>query len=658
LKSPIGVKSPSFFSYKFGTAQYLSMKTPFYIWVFCCLGASLFGQTPIDSLKSEIIMMPDDTQKVWTYHALARNYLLVSFDSCTYYLDKSLKLSEKLDYPKGVAYSLLRMSGNNMFKGEREREAALLRRGLEIARENNIHEVEANFISKIGKMHMEDMLLDSALYYFQKAEKTNTENGMSDNNWSIYNNIGGLYERLSDYEKAEVFFTKSYDITKRKEDRMNFGMSLYFLLQANLKSQDYEDYSNYLEEYLVFSQKGKKQLQLDNFHATIFFEKTDNRDDKIKSLNQTVAAHKRLGNMRSFLTASIILSELYATNKQIERGAEILEEAFVMAEEVEIPEFEILTANTLSDYYYKAGNADKAYRYLLTAKTIGEELGTKEALQNLKELEVKYETEKKEIEIARQQLALEKAEVEKNSLTALIFAAGLLTLILAYFLYFKQKTNKVLARKNETIQNALEEKEILLKEIHHRVKNNLQIVSSLLNLQSRTLENESARLAIRDGQNRVKSMALIHQNLYRSDSLTSMDVREYVSKLSENLYHSYNISPGQIKLSNEVESFQMDVEILVPLGLILNELVSNSLKHAFPDGRTGEVKVALYKKDNNYHMEVSDNGIGMDQEANAEKKQDSFGLRMIHAFCDKLKANLSFINQEGTRVELSIPVKA
>lgn len=634
------------------------MKPFLILGAFCFVSWSAVGQTSVDSLKTEIFFMADDTPKVWSYHALARKYLLLNFDSSTFYLKKSLTLSEELEYPKGIAYSLLRMASNKMFKGNRDEERALIERGLKIVQKNNIAEIEGTFISKLGKMHMENMAVDSSLFYFQKAEKVNNENGFANKNWSIYNNIGGLYERLKDYEKAESYFKKAYEITKDEEDRMNFGMSLFFLLQVNLKSSDYEDYSNYLEEYLTFSQKGKNRIRPDNFHNAIIFGKTENANEMIRTLNTSVAAHKRLGNLRSFLTSSIILSQLYADAQQINRGAEILEEAFAMAEEVEIPEFEILTAETLSEYYYKAGNFAKAYEYLSIAKDKGEASGTKEALQNLKELEVKYETEKKENEIVRQQLELEKAAVEKNSLTALIIASVVLALILAYFLYYKQRTNKVLSQKNATIQKALEEKETLLKEIHHRVKNNLQIVSSLLNLQSRTLEDENARLAIRDGQNRVKSMALIHQNLYRNDNLTSMDVKEYVTRLSDNLYHSYNISPGQIQLSNEVESFQMDVEVLVPIGLILNELVSNSLKHAFPEGQSGEVKVALCRKGKDYLMEVSDNGIGMETTDFSSKRGDSFGLRMIHAFCEKLKAKMQITNRQGTHVQLLIPGKS
>jgi two-component sensor histidine kinase len=617
----------------------------------------LSGLNKPDSLKTELIFMEDDTNKVWTYHELARYHVMSNLDSSNYYLEKAEELAKRINYPKGIAYSYTRLATNYMAQGKRELEKQCFLKAKKVAENGKVPMLEGSIFSQLGKIHYENLSTDSAMYYFFLAEEKNIKNGYAEKNWTVYNNMAALFESMGENIKAEKYLKKAYTITKESGDRKDFGMSLFFLMVFYQKQELLEEYSNYLEEYLEFTGKGTMKLEPDKFHSSIFFEPTDNNENKIKKLNRVSAEHKRLGNLRSYLSTSIILSNLYAENGELDRAAEILNEGYETATQVDIKDFEFKMAEYLSKFYSENKDYQNAFKYLQIAEEIEDRLQSVQVKENLQELEVKYETEKKEAEILKNQLALEKADIEKKSLIALVIAAIVLAIILLYFLYFKQKTNRVLSQKNNTIQIALEEKEILLKEIHHRVKNNLQVVSSLLNLQSRTLESESARAAIRDGQNRVKSMALIHQNLYRTDHLTSMDVKEYVSKLSDSLFQSYNVEPERIKLKNEVDSMQMDVDLLVPLGLILNELLSNALKHAFPEGKEGQVQVKVKKQQNGFLMEVSDNGIGINEEKFFQPS-DSFGLRMIKAFCEKLKAKMEVTNQNGTHIQLYIPEKA
>ncbi|MEL6390066.1 MAG: sensor histidine kinase, partial [Bacteroidota bacterium] len=217
----------------------------------------------------------------------------------------------------------------------------------------------------------------------------------------------------------------------------------------------------------------------------------------------------------------------------------------------------------------------------------------------------------------------------------------------------KKKSAAELQVKNNIISTALREKEILLKEIHHRVKNNLQFISSLLGLQTEHITDQRALGALEEGQNRVQSMALIHQNLYQEDNLTGVDMHDYFVKLIRGLFDSYNIRPNQVKLDLHIQDINLDVDSVIPIGLIVNELVSNSLKYAFPTGEEGTIGVSLSMKDDKLLVEVSDNGVGISDEA-IEGLGESFGHRLINVFMEQLDGDMNISNDAGTTVRLLI----
>jgi two-component sensor histidine kinase len=202
------------------------------------------------------------------------------------------------------------------------------------------------------------------------------------------------------------------------------------------------------------------------------------------------------------------------------------------------------------------------------------------------------------------------------------------------------------------IETSLREKEILLKEIHHRVKNNLQMISSLLSLQTDYIKDEHALDAVKESRNRVHSMALIHQNLYQEDDLTGIYVHEYIGKLCDNLFNSYNIRPGKINLLREIQPMHLDVEIVVPLGLMLNELITNCLKYAFPAGE-GTIKIILEEANNKLRICLYDNGFGLAPDINITES-GTFGFKMIDAFIQKMKGDIKIYSEDGTKVELTV----
>ena len=212
-------------------------------------------------------------------------------------------------------------------------------------------------------------------------------------------------------------------------------------------------------------------------------------------------------------------------------------------------------------------------------------------------------------------------------------------------------TYQQIKQAEEQIRDSLAEKEILLREIHHRVKNNLQVISSLLNLQSRYIEDKQALEIFKNSQERVQAMALIHEKLYKSKDLSKINFREYLSSLIISLFNSYHLKSGQVRLKMHVKDVLIDINTSIPLGLLINELVSNSLKHAFPNNRKGELRVNLESgedKDYNLILTVEDTGIGFPGDLDFEKS-NSLGMRLVNALVRQVHGTIDLERTGGTR---------
>src|SRR5659263_664058 len=206
---------------------------------------------------------------------------------------------------------------------------------------------------------------------------------------------------------------------------------------------------------------------------------------------------------------------------------------------------------------------------------------------------------------------------------------------------------------DERIKASLKEKEILLREIHHRVKNNMQIISSLLKLQSKYIENDKYLDLFKESRNMIESMAIIHERLYHSEDLSKINIKEYTRDLVNNLFHAYNINKSVIKSKINVDTVTLGMDFAILCGLIINELVTNSIKYAFPDNRKGEIEIAFRQTDeNNFELVVSDNGVGIPEDLDIRKTQ-SLGLRLITMLVDdQLEGEINLVRGKGTEFQI------
>jgi len=208
----------------------------------------------------------------------------------------------------------------------------------------------------------------------------------------------------------------------------------------------------------------------------------------------------------------------------------------------------------------------------------------------------------------------------------------------------------------DKIKASLNEKEVLLKEINHRVKNNLQIISSLLNLQSRDIQDERTLRSFRVSQDRIRAMAMVHDKLYQSDDLARIDFGEYIKSLATDLGNSYGLASRDIDLKIDVENILLGVDTAIPCGVIVNELVANSLKHAFPGGRSGDIAISFREVDGQYTMIFKDDGVGLPEGLDISSPS-SLGLTIVNALTGQLGGTIGLVNNGGTEISITFPAK-
>ncbi len=213
---------------------------------------------------------------------------------------------------------------------------------------------------------------------------------------------------------------------------------------------------------------------------------------------------------------------------------------------------------------------------------------------------------------------------------------------------------RALQIERDRLARSLEEKEILIKEVHHRVKNNLQVIASLLRMQARGLASEAAVEALRESQNRVESMAMIHEQLYETDDLREVDLARHAALLAANLSHSYGVDARRISVDIAIDPLPLGVDRAIPAGLILNELISNALKHAFPDQRRGAIRVGGRLEDGQVAISVHDDGVGVPADFNV-KESRSMGLEIVRILCRQLHGVFEFDGTGGTTFRICFP---
>lgn len=345
------------------------------------------------------------------------------------------------------------------------------------------------------------------------------------------------------------------------------------------------------------------------------------------------------------------LADAYAASEQPRKAIALYEKSLALATEQDLTEIKSDNLLGLAQIYERLGDAPLALDYFKRYHELDKESYNLERSTMIEGLNTKYETAKKEKAIAllnadneRNQAAISTKNAQRNLFIGLSVSAALLLLIGGFSLLR-------IKSKNRTIEAALVEKGILLKEIHHRVKNNLQMISSLLSLQSRHVHNKQASQALRDSRNRVASVTLIHQRLYQEDNLKGVLMQEYVPQLVAELLATTDARHMEVKL--DIADLNLDIDTAIPLGLITNELITNVLKYGYSESNP-MLYISLKEQKGRLVLTVRDNGPGLPTNFNPDET-DSYGMKLIRSLCRKLESDVLYTNvNPGLEVRLTI----
>lgn len=644
---------------------------------------------------------------------LARKHLMHSrADSADYFLNMGISWAEKSGNPLSITKYYIEKSNVCFFRQALPEGMQWLRKINPLLPGLPYQLLEKYFFWH-GLYFQAMSRTDSALYYFRKCQSLNEQN-QPYRNWLVYNQLGILFMDAEAFSDSENYFNSAYEITKRAGRNADKLIVITQFADLYYRMGNAEKFALLMDEQQKYSRKERAD---DHVHGLIFIDWNKKPlDEKVAFMKQVNETLVRSGSRVNGALANNYIARFYEEENEPGKALDYIrqnQELFNKESDIKNLYLNTRIAYRLLKKARRFEEAVQEADQLLVLRDSIIQLSNRETLLDL---EKKYQSERKERELVllnaendlnqvklmrqrelslmlmrestlkdsayRQQMEYNKvlgranelkqkqlqnerelkASVDRENklktlqltrekrIRLLLSSAALLLLasgITIFFFYRKQRA------KNAIIRQQADDLEMLMKEIHHRVKNNLQVISSLLDLQSLTIRDGQASQAVREGRDRVYSMALIHQDLYRDQYASGIEINGYVRKLVESLIHSYNATGEGIKLDVKIDDIKLDLDQVVPIGLILNELVSNALKYAFRKQPNGALSILLETTDHGLFLKVKDNGPGFPQGMNIYQTK-SFGFRLIRAFAQKLKAKLHAYNDDGACIELQM----
>lgn len=585
-----------------------------YVWFSSNLDSSLhYGKLALESFYQLNGRDLKGTSQAMSSIAIAYHYMN-QWDSAIFWHQEAIRVRKEDKDTLKLASSLNNMGVLYMDKGAYDEASRFFIEAMNTRKMLSDRKGVAITRVNLGLLFKKQGNFEKAISYYEEAEIYFDSVGLDRNLETVLLNIGSIYNTIENYEKGLSYNQRLKELSSKRGSTRNLAKSYVNLSNA------YQGLGK-LDSGLYYANKGLE-----------FFKEASDTLNIAHSLLSIATFHFEKRNYHQSIAISHELNQLLETLKNREI----------------IVENSLLLAKAFS----KKNRNKEAYESLLLAFSEKDSLLSASLNESISDLTLKYETEQKESEIANLKVKNQLSEIERqkslnqrNIYLFILFALALAAIPLIILLRNKSKTNKI-------ISASLKEKELLLKEIHHRVKNNLQVISSLLSLQTRYIDDEKALEAVNEGQNRVKSMALIHQKLYQNDNLLGVEARDYIQNLTGTLQAAYTLQADKVDVVYDVANIRIDVDTIIPMGLILNELISNAFKHAFTNKDEGELKILLQEKGDELVLIVEDDGKGMKEE---DSKKQSFGMRMIHSLAMKLEAEIEqSFNQKGTRTKLII----
>ncbi len=473
---------------------------------------------------------------------------------------------------------------------------------------------------------------ESAVELAMSSLRLNEELGDEPGQAMAYTYLAESLYPLKKYDEMVDYLHQAYAIQKRLDQKDDLAYTAQLLSDSYLRKDEFEKSLKYANESLDLRRKLRDEVDIAlslNTRGNVlkFMERYE---EALNDYRESMATAQKTGFTSLLMSTMSNTADVYNRIRDYRKALPLHLKIAQMVKETGEMDKAVENYMNLADAYAGIGKYDSAFFYQKLHTNLGDSLFTEASNARVSELQTKYESAKKEATIA-----IQKEKIDQQQLVQWFsFGAGALLLVVAGLLYWGYRTKQ---RNNEVLQQKNDEIALLLKEIHHRVKNNLQIIASLLNLQSSHVKDETALDAMRESKTRVESMSLIHQKLYSTDNLTVVEMQPYLHELGDTILQTFGIEQGRVVLKYQVDPIALDVDTAIPLGLIINELVTNSLKYAFPDAQTGEIEILLKKEAGaGLLLRVSDNGKGLSEVAELGSK-NPFGTSLVRMLSKKMK---------------------
>jgi two-component sensor histidine kinase len=484
--------------------------------------------------------------------------------------------------------------------------------------------------------------------------------GTDKNKAAISSSIANLYVDLNQQEKSEKWYLKALKQFSTLKD--SAGMAS---VHANLGVL-YTDLGDFKKAQMhLLTQKSMNSvfptLREMGFHHD-FMGKLRQKEGKLKEAYDEILKglkiREKLSSTYNLCESKLNIGEILILLEQYPEAIAHVKEIFNYTEHQSLNQ-QSTAYFLLSKAYEQSGEFKNALINYKLYKEISDSITNESSIAIIAEKDAQFNLQKQQSEIVvlNAEKAVSKTELFRSKVVIIISVGALLIFVLAMIVLYKMYAK--IKAKNLFISKTLKERELLLHEIHHRVKNNLQMISSLLNLQSKYVEDEKAYEALQAGKNRVLSMAVLHNLLYSGNEIAAINIQQYFEGLSKSTLNTYKIPENEISIKIFAQNIVMEVDMVFQLGLIVNELLTNSLKHAFPENRIEQPRIiiTLQEEQDKYTLTIVDNGVGISNTPGGKKNENSFGQKLIDSLAQKFNATMQINSVNGTEVVMVIPKK-
>ncbi|QTE39649.1 histidine kinase dimerization/phosphoacceptor domain -containing protein [Mucilaginibacter gossypii] len=576
-------------------------------------------------------------------------------------LKKALEIFQKLKMPARIIDVNLEIAGGYVSLNKLDTAQQICKKV--VSQYKNANDLQLDQVYRLlASVNRYQGNLNQSLFYILKSVKISESKGKASE--STYGELAQIYQDLGETEKSIYYYKKTIELREKGNNvpQEYIFRTAGFVVQGLIKLKQPREALNYIE-YME-----RRHPHDSKFMAAVIEQIKANC---YEALNEPTMAEKNyLAMMRDYneggINTEIIelakydIARFYIHQKKYTKAAYFSKGGITINSIPRARDFELLFFQIDS----ALRNFPSAINHFKRYKALSDSIFNEATSKQIAELQIKYETDQKEKDIKLLTKSNQiKDNIARQANTSRNVALGgsaavVLFMVLFYYNYrLKQKTNNEIREKNDALNQLVKDKEWLIKEIHHRVKNNLQIVIGLLQRQSSFVDNAEALAIIQNSEHRMQSIALIHQKLYQSDDLALIDMADYIDGFVSYL-KEYLDPQSRIIFLREVDAIQLDVAQAVPVGLILNEAITNSIKYAFPEDGYGTINITLTETcENSYLLIIADNGRGLEPGFNIEECR-SLGMKLIKGLSKQLNGKLQIISEKGLCLKISFKTDA